>query len=157
MSYSGTYMLLNFLRRRVRWSARDQWQRGRKRFSVAWWNSSWKPGQFFHQLAGRTKSRFLLSIRVCTFRPGGALLTRKYPKYLEFEHLCFFQMKPECIRPPATAATSPVSCDYLFSSPDSPLSSCFRVVSGEKRCWHVLCNVSSVFSKAILDQSKSWL
>ncbi|KAG7227140.1 hypothetical protein INR49_013938 [Caranx melampygus] len=39
-----------------------------------------------------------------------------------------WQMKPECSRRPAAAATSPVSCDYLFSSPDSPLSSCFRVV-----------------------------
>nr|XP_020442398.1 uncharacterized protein LOC109951951 [Monopterus albus] len=45
-----------------------------------------------------------------------------------------WQMRPECSRPPATTehfsktATSPVSCDYLFSSPDSPLSSCFRVV-----------------------------
>ncbi|XP_062259594.1 uncharacterized protein LOC133967908 [Platichthys flesus] len=39
-----------------------------------------------------------------------------------------WQMKPERIRPPAPAATSPVSCDSLFSSPDSPLSSCFRVV-----------------------------
>eukprot|EP00064_Thunnus_orientalis_P014659 superscaffoldBa00002579_g14706 len=46
-----------------------------------------------------------------------------------------WQMKPECIKPPATAerlskvAVSPVTCDFLFSSPDSPLSSCFRVVS----------------------------
>ncbi|XP_026169161.1 uncharacterized protein LOC113134139 [Mastacembelus armatus] len=45
-----------------------------------------------------------------------------------------WQVKPECIRPPATTehfsktATSPVSCHHLFSSPDSPLSSCFRVV-----------------------------
>ncbi|XP_071348305.1 uncharacterized protein [Trachinotus anak] len=39
-----------------------------------------------------------------------------------------WQMKPECTRPRATTATSPVSCDSLFSSPDSPLSSCFRVV-----------------------------
>ncbi|TKS80112.1 putative uncharacterized protein LOC400499 [Collichthys lucidus] len=45
-----------------------------------------------------------------------------------------WQMKPECIKPPGVtqhfpkAAMSPVSCDFLFSSPDSPLSSCFRVV-----------------------------
>ncbi|XP_044075986.1 uncharacterized protein LOC122887130 [Siniperca chuatsi] len=45
-----------------------------------------------------------------------------------------WQMKPTCIKPPGVkehfpkAATSPVSCDFLFSSPDSPLSSCFRVV-----------------------------
>nr|XP_043895928.1 uncharacterized protein LOC122778275 [Solea senegalensis] len=39
-----------------------------------------------------------------------------------------WQMTQECIRPPATAAWSPVSCDFLFSSPDSPLGSCFRVV-----------------------------
>ncbi|XP_070774929.1 uncharacterized protein [Enoplosus armatus] len=45
-----------------------------------------------------------------------------------------WQMKPDCIKPPAVtehfpkAATSPVSCDFLFSSPDSPLSSCFKVV-----------------------------
>ncbi|KAF3699111.1 putative uncharacterized protein LOC400499 [Channa argus] len=44
------------------------------------------------------------------------------------------EMKPECDRSPDTAqhfletSTSPVSCAYLFSSPDSPLSSCFRVV-----------------------------
>ncbi|XP_070830189.1 uncharacterized protein [Chaetodon trifascialis] len=46
-----------------------------------------------------------------------------------------WQMKPDCIKPPGViqhfpkAAKSPVSCDFLFSSPDSPLSSCFRVVS----------------------------
>ncbi|XP_078143762.1 apolipophorin [Centroberyx gerrardi] len=45
-----------------------------------------------------------------------------------------WQMRPECIRSPAITepcskvATSPVNCDLLFSSPDSPLSSCFRVV-----------------------------
>ncbi|XP_040911109.1 uncharacterized protein LOC121193056 [Toxotes jaculatrix] len=39
-----------------------------------------------------------------------------------------WQMKPECIRPPAATTASPVSCDFLFSSPDSPLSPCFRVV-----------------------------
>ncbi|XP_041804885.1 uncharacterized protein LOC121614861 [Chelmon rostratus] len=45
-----------------------------------------------------------------------------------------WQMKPDCIKPPRMiqhfpkAAKSPVSCDFLFSSPDSPLSSCFRVV-----------------------------
>ncbi|XP_029929860.1 uncharacterized protein LOC115374855 [Myripristis murdjan] len=43
-------------------------------------------------------------------------------------------MRPECIRPPAVkvpcsaAEMNPVNCDFLFSSPDSPLSSCFRVV-----------------------------
>ncbi|KAM7379044.1 hypothetical protein PAMP_004619 [Pampus punctatissimus] len=50
------------------------------------------------------------------------------------DFLYSWQMKPECIRPPATtehlskAAKSPVTCNFLFSSPDSPLSSCFRVV-----------------------------
>ncbi|KAE8291162.1 hypothetical protein D5F01_LYC10756 [Larimichthys crocea] len=45
-----------------------------------------------------------------------------------------WQMKAECSKPPGLtqhfpkAAMSPVSCDFLFSSPDSPLSSCFRVV-----------------------------
>nr|XP_046265535.1 uncharacterized protein LOC124069998 [Scatophagus argus] len=39
------------------------------------------------------------------------------------------QIKPECISPPGvTEHFSKVSCDFLFSSPDSPLSSCFRVV-----------------------------
>lgn len=46
-----------------------------------------------------------------------------------------FQLKPECAGPPPTtqqlskSSPPPLSCDYLFSSPDSPLSSCFRVVS----------------------------
>lgn len=31
------------------------------------------------------------------------------------------------------AATTPLSCSFLFSSPDSPLSSCFRVVSKKKK------------------------
>ncbi|KAK2822136.1 hypothetical protein Q5P01_022201 [Channa striata] len=45
-----------------------------------------------------------------------------------------WQMKPECKRSPDAAqhfsetTRSNVSCAYLFSSPDSPLSSCFRVV-----------------------------
>ncbi|XP_051279537.1 uncharacterized protein LOC127375918 isoform X2 [Dicentrarchus labrax] len=44
-----------------------------------------------------------------------------------------WQMKPECIKPPGVTEnfpvdTSPVSCHFLFSSLDSPLSSCFRVV-----------------------------
>ncbi|KAM3605075.1 uncharacterized protein V6R79_020226 [Siganus canaliculatus] len=42
-----------------------------------------------------------------------------------------WQMKPECVKPSEhfpKAAKSPVSCHFLFSSPDSPLSSCFRVV-----------------------------
>ncbi|XP_041659525.1 uncharacterized protein LOC121520216 [Cheilinus undulatus] len=41
-----------------------------------------------------------------------------------------WQMKPECIKPSGVKehSISPVSCDFLFSSPDSPLSSCFRVV-----------------------------
>ncbi|KAM6989140.1 uncharacterized protein LKV04_008860 [Tautogolabrus adspersus] len=45
-----------------------------------------------------------------------------------------WQMKPVCIKPTRVnehspeAVISPVSCDFLFSSPDSPLSSCFRVV-----------------------------
>ncbi|XP_045907286.1 uncharacterized protein LOC123972095 isoform X3 [Micropterus dolomieu] len=44
------------------------------------------------------------------------------------------QMKPDCIKPPGVTehspkpASSPVSCHFMFSSPDSPLSSCFRVV-----------------------------
>ncbi|XP_029309262.1 uncharacterized protein LOC115022426 [Cottoperca gobio] len=50
----------------------------------------------------------------------------------EFFHS--WQMKPECNNAPGVmehfpkAAISPVSCDFLFSSPDSPLTSCFRVV-----------------------------
>ncbi|XP_029380652.1 uncharacterized protein LOC115057622 isoform X2 [Echeneis naucrates] len=52
-----------------------------------------------------------------------------------------WQMKPESIRPPATTAASPVSCDYLFSSPDSPLSSCFRVV--EPVQFFTVCELSS--------------
>ncbi|KAM4551263.1 uncharacterized protein PAE49_015110 isoform 2-T2 [Odontesthes bonariensis] len=45
-----------------------------------------------------------------------------------------WQLRPKCSKPPDTAekvskaAMSPVSCDSLFSSPDSPLSLCFRVV-----------------------------
>ncbi|XP_068456308.1 uncharacterized protein [Clinocottus analis] len=45
-----------------------------------------------------------------------------------------WQMKRECMNPRGVtehiskAATSPVSCDFLFSSPESPLSSCFSVV-----------------------------
>ncbi|XP_056277303.1 uncharacterized protein LOC130198189 [Pseudoliparis swirei] len=45
-----------------------------------------------------------------------------------------WQMKPDCVKPRGViehiskAARSPVSCDSLFSSPESPLSSCFRVV-----------------------------
>ncbi|XP_047445376.1 uncharacterized protein LOC125010660 [Mugil cephalus] len=43
-----------------------------------------------------------------------------------------WQMKPKCIKATAEhfskAAASPVSCGFLFSSPDSPLSACFRVV-----------------------------
>lgn len=45
------------------------------------------------------------------------------------------QKKADCAKPPAVkephpkAATSAANCDSLFSSPDSPLSPCFRVVS----------------------------
>ncbi|XP_037131472.1 uncharacterized protein LOC119136818 isoform X1 [Syngnathus acus] len=42
-----------------------------------------------------------------------------------------WQMNSECARPTANmefVATSAVTCDFLFSSPDSPLSPCFRVV-----------------------------
>ncbi|XP_070700951.1 uncharacterized protein [Pempheris klunzingeri] len=45
-----------------------------------------------------------------------------------------WQMKPECLKPPGAtghllkASASAAGCDFLFSSPDSPLSSCFRVV-----------------------------
>ncbi|XP_034411551.1 apolipophorins-like [Cyclopterus lumpus] len=45
-----------------------------------------------------------------------------------------WQMKPDCVKPQGVtehiskAARSPVSCDSLFSSPESPLSACFRVV-----------------------------
>ncbi|XP_042284010.1 uncharacterized protein LOC121908222 isoform X3 [Thunnus maccoyii] len=58
-----------------------------------------------------------------------------------------WQMKPECIKPPATAerlskvAVSPVTCDFLFSSPDSPLSSCFRVVDPGQ--FLLVCELSS--------------
>ncbi|XP_057713493.1 uncharacterized protein LOC130929889 [Corythoichthys intestinalis] len=45
---------------------------------------------------------------------------------MEFFHS--WQMKSECVRPPDTGAKRGVTCDFLFSSPDSPLSSCFRVV-----------------------------
>lgn len=34
-------------------------------------------------------------------------------------------------KPFTKAATTPLSCSFLFSSPDSPLSSCFRVVSNK--------------------------
>nr|XP_033505718.1 uncharacterized protein LOC117271565 [Epinephelus lanceolatus] len=50
----------------------------------------------------------------------------------EFFHS--WQMKPECVIPPGVtdhfpkSSTSPVSCGFLFNSPESPLSSCFRVV-----------------------------
>ncbi|XP_068593999.1 uncharacterized protein [Cebidichthys violaceus] len=50
------------------------------------------------------------------------------------EFLYSWQMKPDCMKPQGVtehiskAASSPVSCDFLFSSPESPLSSCFRVV-----------------------------
>ncbi|XP_032388090.1 uncharacterized protein LOC116699543 isoform X1 [Etheostoma spectabile] len=58
-----------------------------------------------------------------------------------------WQMKPECIKLPGVtepspkAATSPGTCDFLFSSPDSPLSSCFRVV--DPRQFLLVCEVSS--------------
>ncbi|TDH06001.1 hypothetical protein EPR50_G00128340 [Perca flavescens] len=58
-----------------------------------------------------------------------------------------WQMKPECIKSPGVtehspkAATSPVSCDFLFSSPDSPLSSCFRVVDPGQ--FLLVCELSS--------------
>lgn len=82
-------------------------------------------------IVGRSdKSYIFLSTDLCTFIFGGASLTWKYLVLICSLTICvFLQMKPECIRSPAAAATSPVSCDYLFSSPDSPLSSCFRVVS----------------------------
>ncbi|XP_059199744.1 uncharacterized protein LOC131979750 [Centropristis striata] len=57
------------------------------------------------------------------------------------------QMKPGCIKPPGVTehfpkeATSPVSCDFLFSSPDSPLSSCFRVVDPGQ--FLAVCELSS--------------
>ncbi|KAM7401003.1 hypothetical protein PAMA_005280 [Pampus argenteus] len=69
-----------------------------------------------------------------------------------------WQMKPECIRPPATtehlskAAKSPVTCSFLFSSPDSPLSSCFRVVDPgqfllvcERSSSRAACRLASAF------------
>uniref|UniRef100_UPI0037E98E19 uncharacterized protein n=1 Tax=Semicossyphus pulcher TaxID=241346 RepID=UPI0037E98E19 len=58
-----------------------------------------------------------------------------------------WQMKPEYIEPSgvkkyfAEAASSPVSCDFLFSSPDSPLSSCFRVVGPSQ--FLSVCDLSS--------------
>ncbi|XP_029970978.1 uncharacterized protein LOC115405521 [Salarias fasciatus] len=39
-----------------------------------------------------------------------------------------WQMKPTCPGSKASPASSPVTCHFLFSSSDSPLSSCFRVV-----------------------------
>ncbi|XP_061654143.1 uncharacterized protein LOC133489262 isoform X2 [Phyllopteryx taeniolatus] len=42
-----------------------------------------------------------------------------------------WQMNSECAKPTAKTelvATRAMTCDFLFSSPDSPLSSCFRVV-----------------------------
>ncbi|XP_041848721.1 uncharacterized protein LOC121644668 isoform X2 [Melanotaenia boesemani] len=45
-----------------------------------------------------------------------------------------WQLRPKCSSPSereedfSKAAMSPVSCNFLFTSPDSPLSSCFRVV-----------------------------
>lgn len=73
--------------------------------------------------------------------------------------LCL-QIKPECIKPPATAverlskaAVSPVSCDFLFSSPDSPLSPCFRVVSEKEELTHL----SSFLPSMILDYEINWV
>ncbi|XP_054870046.1 uncharacterized protein LOC111586552 isoform X1 [Amphiprion ocellaris] len=69
-----------------------------------------------------------------------------------------WQMKPPCIKPPAAgeilskASRSLVSCDSLFSSPDSPLSSCFRVVDPgrflsvcELSSHRALCRLASAF------------
>ncbi|XP_028987618.2 uncharacterized protein LOC114844422 isoform X2 [Betta splendens] len=45
-----------------------------------------------------------------------------------------WQVNPECVGPrratqrSSETTTSPFNCEHLFSSPDSPLSSCFRVV-----------------------------
>ncbi|XP_068995564.1 uncharacterized protein [Embiotoca jacksoni] len=58
-----------------------------------------------------------------------------------------WQIKPKCTKPPATAehiskvAMNPVSCDFMFSSPDSPLSSCFRVVDPGQ--FLAVCELSS--------------
>ncbi|XP_035526364.1 uncharacterized protein LOC118334543 [Morone saxatilis] len=57
-----------------------------------------------------------------------------------------WQMKPECIKLPGVTEhfpvdTSPVSCHFLFSSPDSPLSSCFRVVDPDQ--FLSVCELSS--------------
>lgn len=57
------------------------------------------------------------------------------------DFLYTWQMKPTCIKPFATAAVSPASCDALFSSPDSPLSSCFRVVDPSQ--FMSVCKLSS--------------
>ncbi|CAI5641741.1 unnamed protein product [Oreochromis niloticus] len=57
------------------------------------------------------------------------------------DFLYTWQMKPTCIKPSATAAVSPASCDSLFSSPDSPLSSCFRVVDPSQ--FMSVCKLSS--------------
>ncbi|XP_042083292.1 uncharacterized protein LOC102293428 [Haplochromis burtoni] len=57
------------------------------------------------------------------------------------DFLYTWQMKPTCIKPSATAAVSPASCDALFSSPDSPLSSCFRVVDPSQ--FMSVCKLSS--------------
>lgn len=47
---------------------------------------------------------------------------------------CILQEGASCTKvakQPPKAASAPVSCSFLFSSPDSPLSSCFRVVSNK--------------------------
>ncbi|KAF7669802.1 hypothetical protein LDENG_00124500 [Lucifuga dentata] len=62
------------------------------------------------------------------------------------DFLYSWQMRLECSSPPAVepfhkATMSHVKCDFLFSSPDSPLSSCFRVVDPDQ--FLLVCQRSS--------------
>ncbi|XP_037314999.2 uncharacterized protein LOC119209652 [Pungitius pungitius] len=58
-----------------------------------------------------------------------------------------WQMDPDCMKLQGVtesiskATPSPVSCSFLFSSPDSPLSSCFRVVDPVQ--FRSVCELSS--------------
>ncbi|XP_061695033.1 uncharacterized protein LOC133510744 isoform X2 [Syngnathoides biaculeatus] len=60
------------------------------------------------------------------------------------EFFSSWQMISECAKPTAKTelvATRAMTCDFLFSSPDSPLSSCFRVVDPGQ--FSLLCESSS--------------
>lgn len=74
---------------------------------------------------------FVMSHKALVNLPG----ERIYVLHQLTLHLVCLQKTADCAKPSAVkrplpkAATSAASCDSLFSSPDSPLSPCFRVVS----------------------------